>query len=109
MEQFIYPTLSAFFTALIAWIFTKRKNRVDLKLAEIDVEVKSAHFYKALLDDLKTRLEGAITAIEERDKRIAERDTKIEERDKRIDVLLLEVERLTDELRKFKQLNGKVN
>jgi len=53
-----------------------------------------------MLDDLKNRLESSIKAIEERDNKILERDRKI-------DLLIDELETLTGELRKYKQLNGK--
>jgi archaellum component FlaC len=110
----LYPTLFAFLGIAVTkfwdWVKPKFQTKIDnaeARAKEIDNEIKSADFYKTLLDDLKVRLEFAIQAIEERDVRIAERDKKIEERDKKIDHLLSEVELLTDELRKFKQLNGK--
>ncbi|MNF51771.1 hypothetical protein D3C85_112990 [compost metagenome] len=118
MQEFLtivlYPSLFAFLgiagTKLWDWVKPKFQTKIDnadARAKEIDNEIKSADFYKSLLDDLKNRLEFAIHAIEERDQRIAERDKKIEERDNKIDLLLREVEHLTDELRKFKQLNGK--
>lgn len=118
MQEFLnavfYPSLYAFLgvAGIKLWDWVKPKFQIkidnaDARAKEIDNEIKSAHLYKTLLDDLKIRLESAIQAIEERDVRIAERDKKIEERDKKIDQLLSEVEIMTDELRKFKQLNGK--
>ena len=118
MQEFLsivlYPSLFAFLgiagTKFWDWVkpnFQTKIDNADARTKEIENEIKSADFYKSLLDDLKVRLEYAIKAIEERDQRIAERDKKIEERDQKIDVLLREVETLTDELRKFKQLNGK--
>ncbi|MEY4903232.1 MAG: hypothetical protein RLZZ292_1047 [Bacteroidota bacterium] len=86
MEQFLYPTLTAFCSALATWFFS-RKTRA------IDNEIKSADFYRALLDDAMKRLNQAIDTINERDEKIK--------------VLMIEIEQLTDELRKFKQLNGK--
>lgn len=102
MQEFILPILTTLATALITWFFARRKSNAEAKSAEIDNEIKASDFYKSLLDDLKDRLESAIKAIEER-------DNKIIERDKKIDMLLIEIEQLTDELRKFKQLNGKNN
>lgn len=101
MEQFVYPTLTAFFAAFITWFFSKRKTNADAKSAEIDTEIKSADFYKSLLDDAGTRINQCLEIIKMQ-------DGKILERDKKIDLLLIEIEHLTDELRKFKQLNGKV-
>lgn len=111
MQEFLsvvlYPSLFAFLgiagTKFWDWIKTKNQSKIEnanVKAAEIDTEIKASEFYKGLLDDLGNRLEVAIKAIEER-------DNKIKERDKKIDMLLVEIEQLTDELRKFKQLNGK--
>lgn len=100
MDQFLYPTLTAFFAALITWFFSRKGT-------EIDNEIKSAEFYRSMLDDAKIRIDQAITSIEERDKRIEERDERIKERDKKIDLLIVEIENLTDQLKKYKQLNGK--
>ena len=86
MEQFIYPTLTAFFAALITWFFSRKSN-------QIDIEIKAADLYRTLLDDATKRLNQAIDTINERDEKIK--------------VLMLEIELLTDELKKFKQLNGK--
>ena len=86
MEQFIYPTLTAFFAALITWFFSRKGTAIDN-------EIKSADFYRNLLDDAMKRLNQAIDTINERDEKIK--------------VLMDEIELLTDQLRKFKQLNGK--
>jgi hypothetical protein len=92
-EQFVYPVLTVFFTALITWIFSKRKQNSELKSLDIDNEIKSADFYRNLLDDAMKRLNQAIDTINERDIKIKQ--------------LMDDIEVLTDELRKFKQLNGK--
>jgi hypothetical protein len=86
MEQFIYPSLTAFFAALITWFFSRKSN-------EIDNEIKSANFYRNLLDDATRRLNEAIDTITSQDIKIKS--------------LMVEVETLTTELRKYKQLNGK--
>ncbi|EKT3967132.1 hypothetical protein NTJ12_002213 [Flavobacterium psychrophilum] len=88
MELFLYSTLSGFFAALITWFFKRKSN-------DLDNEIKSANLYRTLLDDATKRLNQAIDMINERDEKIK--------------ILMLEIERLTDELRKFKQLNGKTH
>ena len=63
-------------------------------MAEIDAEVKAAEFYKSLLDDAMKRLDSAIATINNQEAKIQ--------------TLIQEIEHLTDELKKYKQLNGKV-
>jgi hypothetical protein len=86
MEQFLYPTLTAFFAALITWFFSRKST-------EIDNEIKSADFYRNLLDDATRRLNEAIDTITAQDVKIKS--------------LMAEIETLTTEIRKYKQLNGK--
>lgn len=103
----LWPSLYAFLGILMtkgwSWLKPRFQNTIDnaeAKAKEIENEVKSADFYRTLLDDAAKRIEQLVAANEERNARIKERDDKI-------DTLLVEIERLTEELRKFKQLNGK--
>ncbi|EMY3554860.1 cell wall anchor protein [Flavobacterium psychrophilum] len=93
MEKFLYQILTVFFVGLITWFFARRKNNAEAKTVEIETEIKAADFYRTLLDDAMKRLDLAIKTIHEQDVRIKE--------------LMLEVETLTHEIRKYKQLNGK--
>ncbi len=107
LNTVLYPSLFAFAgiaaTKFWDWVKPKFQTKLDnssVKSAEIDNEIKSATYYQGLLDDMSRRLEDSIQAIEKR-------DIKIKERDDKIDILINEVAKLTDELRKYKQLNGK--
>ena len=100
-ENLLIPALSSFVTALGMKILEWNKDKANIKSSEIDNEIKLATFYQNLLDDMSKRLQESIDAIEKRDVRIKERDERIEH-------LIGEMELLTSELRKYKQLNGKV-
>ena len=100
-ETLLIPALSSFVTALGMKILEWNKDKANIKSSEIDNEIKLATFYQNLLDDMSKRLQESIDAIEKRDVRIKERDERIEH-------LIGEMELLTSELRKYKQLNGKV-
>lgn len=93
MQEFIFPLLTSLVTALITWFFARRENNAKAKMAEIDAEVKAADFYKGLLDDAMKRLNSAIDTINGQDAKIQ--------------TLIKEIEHLTEELKKYKQLNGK--
>lgn len=107
MTDFILPLLSTFITALITWFFARRKNNAEAKAAEIENEIKSAAFYRDLLDDAMRRLSQAIETIESQDLKIKSLMAVIEAQDVKIKSFMAEIEHLTDELKKFKQLNGK--
>lgn len=107
MYPFLYPILTAFFAALITWFFS-RKN------TEIDLEAKSALFYQNLLDDATKRINQCLEIIDNLNIKVAERDRIIESQDieKRqlqhhIKELMDSNESLINEIKKFKQLNGK--
>jgi len=93
MEQFVYPTLAAFFSALITWLFSKRKNLAEDRAAELDNAVTAVKYYRDLLDDMATRLTAATETI---------KSLEIQHRE-----LMGVNQHLVEELQKFKQLNGK--
>lgn len=93
MEQFVYPTLTAFFAALITLFFSKRKSLAEDRAAELDNAVTAVKYYRDLLDDMATRLTAAYETI---------KTMEIQHRE-----LMLVNQQLVDELQKFKQLNGK--
>lgn len=93
MQEFLYPLIGTIVTALVTWFFARRKTNAEAKMAEIDAEVKAAEFYKSLLDDAMKRLDNAISTINNQEVKIQ--------------TLIKEVEHLTEELKKYRQLNGK--
>ena len=105
MDQILLILIPSIVTGILgvigSWLYNKTpKGMIEVKASVVETEIKSAGFYQNLLDDASRRLNDAILAIEHR-------DLKIKERDDKIDQLIVQVENLTDELRKYKQLNGK--
>lgn len=92
-STFVYSSLGIVLTALLTWFFARRKTNAEAKSLEIDAEIKSADFYRGLLDDATRRLNQAIDTITAQDVKIK--------------TLMSEIESLTIELRKYKQLNCK--
>ena len=93
MEQFIYPTLTAFFASFITWLFSMRKSLALDRAAELDNAVNAVKYYRDLLDDITARLTAATETI---------KTMEIQHRE-----LMMVNQQLVDELQKFKQLNGK--
>lgn len=126
MDQLLLILIPSIVTGVLgvigSWLYNKTpKGMIEVKASVVETEIKSAGFYQNLLDDATRRLNDSILAIEQRDLKIKERDDKIDqlieaiehrdgkikERDGKIDQLIEQVGILTDELRKYKQLNGK--
>ncbi len=93
MEQFLYPTLTAFFASFLTWFFSMRKSLAEDRAAELDNAVSAVKYYRDLLDDITARLTAATETIKKME---------IQHRE-----LMLINQQLVDELQKFKQLNGK--
>jgi hypothetical protein len=93
MEQFLYPTLTAFFASFITWFFSMRKSLAQDRAAELDNAVSAVKYYRDLLDDITARLTAATDTIKKMEAQHRE--------------LMLINQQLVDELQKFKQLNGK--
>lgn len=94
MEQILYPTLTAFFAALITWFFSMRKSLAEDRASELDNAVNAVKYYRDLLDDITARLTVSIETIK-----------KMETQNKE---LVLINQQLTVELQKIKQVNEKV-
>ena len=126
MDQLLLILIPSIVTGVLgvigSWLYNKTpKGMIEVKASVVETEINSAKFYQNLLDDATRRLNDSILAIEQRDLKIKERDDKIDqlietvehrdvkikERDGKIDQLIEQVGILTDELRKYKQLNGK--
>lgn len=78
--------LGSFVVALVAWFFSRKRSQIE----------NAEHllkYYQNVATDLGNRLDEAIMKINEAQKTIKELEETVED--------------LTDELRKYKQLNGK--
>ncbi|WP_281234903.1 hypothetical protein [Flavobacterium gelatinilyticum] len=95
MEQFLYPSLTAFFASFITWLFSKRKSLAEDRAAELDNAVSAVKYYRDLLDDITTRLTAATEIIKK---------TEIQNKE-----LTLMNEKLTNELLKSQQQNAKTS
>jgi peptidoglycan hydrolase CwlO-like protein len=108
--------LTTLATAFITWFFTRKKARQEVKSSEIDNDMKTADYYQKLLDDFDKRLKMALTDLDRATNAIRERDIQIDDltkelraRDAKIDELMSDIKSLLDELKKYKQLNGKTD
>jgi len=103
----IIQILMLFFTALITWFFSRSRYKMDLKSSGIDNEIKSADYYRSLLDDMALRLDNAISEL----MKLEDRFVKLMQTNRELsntNMQLMETNKeLLVELKKYKQLNGK--
>ena len=85
--------LSALATGFGGWFFGRKKAKAEAEASQIENAEKLLNYYKNLVDDLGSRLDSAIKKFNEAEATIRELENRIDD--------------LTNELRKYKQLNGK--
>ena len=99
MQQILLENIGVLLATLATgfggWFFGRKKAEADAETSQIENAEKLLNYYKALVDDLGTRLESAIKNFNEAQRTVRE----LEER----------IDALTDELKKYKQLNGKIH
>ncbi|WP_343530838.1 hypothetical protein [Pedobacter sp.] len=98
MEDFFKNYLSelalAVIGAFVGWFFQRKKQQAEVRGSEIENAEKGLQYYRQMVDDLGSRLTQAIMELNTTKMVIKELEEKIEA--------------LTEELRKYKQLNGKL-
>lgn len=100
--------LATMVTGFGGWFFGRRKTEADADSVQIDNFDKGLIFYQKLVDDLGVRLERAIDKLNRSEIEKQEVILKFTEATKTIHELEIKVEKLTEELSKYKQLNGKI-
>jgi uncharacterized protein HemX len=86
-KEYISQLITALIGAFIGWFFQRKKQQAEVRTNEIENAEKALQYYRRMVDDLGQRLTQAIAEL-----------NRLEEK----------VEALTKELKKYKQLNGKV-
>jgi len=92
--------LLAFGTGAATWFFARRKNLAEARASEIDNAQSALKYYRDMLDDITSKYKECVIELDNVRKIMRELEDKI-------DVLAGENRQLLEELKKFKQLNGK--
>lgn len=111
MEDLIKEHIGAFLATVITgfggWFFGRKKANVDVDSVQIDNFDKGLLYYQKLVDDLGIRLEKAILALQHSEIEKQDVIKKFSQATQQIHELEIKVDKLTKELGKYKQLNGK--
>lgn len=122
MKEFILTALSSgVFTGVLTWVAARRKNLAEAQANELDNVEKAVKYYREMLDDMAARHKEAIselnqvnklynTAVDELNEARRELNQSraiMEKMQVQIKDLAEHNRALLDELKKYKQLNGK--
>ncbi|WP_312394741.1 hypothetical protein [Chryseobacterium sp.] len=111
MKQLLIENLGTLLATLVtgfgAWFFGRKKANADVESSQIENAEKLLNYYKNIVDDLGRRQEIAIENLQKSEQEKQEVIFKFSEATRQIGELKQQVEHLTEELKKYKQLNGK--
>ena len=100
MIEALIPIVTGFFASLVTWLFARRKTLAEATSAEIDNYQKNAAYYQQLVDDWVKRYQFVLEDL-------SQASLVVKEKDRQINELMESISNLTEELKKYKQLNGK--
>lgn len=109
LKEPILLFMGSLFTGFLGWFFGRKKAKTEVEANQIDNAEKLLGYYKSLADDMGIRLEKAIINLQNSEIEKQDVITKFKEATAKIESLEDKVEMLTNELMKYKQLNGKAN
>ena len=96
----LIPAITSILTAVFTWYAARRKNVAEAQSDELDNVEKAVSIYREMIDDMAKRhieVLGEMKMLRQ----------EIEELEKKVRGLIDENKELLEELKKYKQLNGK--
>lgn len=113
MKQVLIENIGVLLATLAAsfggWFFGRKKANAEAEASQIENAERLLNYYKNIVDDMGVRLEKAIEALKISEIEKQEVIKKFTEATGMIHELEIKVENLTDELKKYKQLTGKIH
>lgn len=117
----LVATIVGLVTSVATWYAARRKNRADVQANELDNVAQAVRFYREMVEDLGTKLKTATDEIHKTSnlhreaidelssarQEIKSLESKLEGLAIQNKELITQNRELIDELRKYKQLNGK--
>ncbi len=117
----LVATVVGMVTSVATWYAARRKNRADVQANELENVEKAVRFYREMVEDLGTKLKEATNEIHKTSnlhREAIDELTSARQEIKNLEArleglaiqnkeLITQNKELIDELRKYKQLNGK--
>lgn len=112
MKQLLLENIGILLTTLATgfggWFFGRKKANAEAEASQIENAEKLLDYYTKLVDDLGKRLATAIEALRLSEIEKQEVIRKLSDATAKMQELEEKVGNLTEELKKYKQLNGKI-
>ena len=105
--EVVITALVGVFTSLGTWFAARRKNLADVQTSELENVEKAVKFYREMIEDMAARLQKAAEETERMNGLYKQAITDLNSLEIRFNNLADENRALIEELKKYKQLNGK--
>ena len=107
MSEVVITALVSVFTSLVTWFAARRKNLADVHTSELDNVEKAVKFYREQLEDIAQRWKEATDEATRMNELYKKAISDLNSLEIKFDQLAEENRALLEELKKYKQLNGK--
>lgn len=107
MSEVIVTAIVGILTSVGTWFAARRKNLADVHTSELDNVDKAVKFYREQLDDIATRWKAATEEATKMNELYRKAISDLNSLEIRFNKLADENRALIEELKKYKQLNGK--
>lgn len=105
--EVVITALVGVFTSLGTWFAARRKNLADVQTSELENVEKAVKFYREMIEDMAARLQKAAEETERMNGLYKQAIADLTALEIRFNNLADENRALIEELKKYKQLNGK--
>ncbi len=107
MKEVVFTAIVGIVTSLGGWFAARRKNLADVQTSELDNVEKAVKIYREQLEDIGARWKEATEETRKMNELYKQALNDLADLEKRFNTLADENRALIDELKKYKQLNGK--
>ncbi len=100
MNEYIINAAMMALTGIGTWFAARRKNLAEVTSNELDNATKAVKYYREMLDDMAIRYKEVVKELDDLKEHMKRSDEQLQH-------MMQENRELVDELKKYKQLNGK--
>lgn len=106
-SEIIITALISAVTGVAGWFAARRQNLAEVQSTELDNVEKAVKYYRDMLDDMAGRHKSALAELNQVRLDMEQLQNQVKILTDKIKRLCEENRQLLDELKKYKQLNGK--
>lgn len=107
MSEVLITALVGILTSVGTWFAARRKNLADVQTSELDNVEKAVKFYREQLEDIAARWKAATDEANKMNELYKKAISDLNSLEIKFNQLAEENRALLEELKKYKQLNGK--